>query len=401
MGTPAYDIVTVGGGLGASALALVMAQRGARVLVLEREQRFTDRVRGEVIAPWGVAELQTLELYDWLHAGCGHDLPWFDMYYLGSHVTHRDVVASTPQAVPWLAFYHPAMQELLISTAREAGAEVRRGVRVRGVRPGATPMVTAEHDGQVEEIAARLVVGADGRSSLVRKWGGFVATRERERHLFSGLLLERLAAPEDASSVFFDSPRGRISLLFPQGRGRVRAYVGYHRNGNPPAAAGYTVERFVEESVGTGVPAEWYAQAQPAGPLAMFDATDSWVEHPYRDGVVLIGDAAATSDPTWGQGMSLTLRDVRTLSGCLSTTEDWDAAAHAYAAEHDRYYDIVRTADNWYSDLFLEVGPEADARRATALPVIAADPAAMVDVPISGPDIPIDESARRKLFGAT
>jgi flavin-dependent dehydrogenase len=38
-----YDIVTVGGGLGGSTLAKVMAERGARVLVVEREAQFKDR----------------------------------------------------------------------------------------------------------------------------------------------------------------------------------------------------------------------------------------------------------------------------------------------------------------------------------------------------------------------
>lgn len=115
--------------------------------------------------------------------------------------------------------------------------------------------------------------------------------------------------------------------------------------------------------------------------------------------MALIGDAAATSDPTWGQGMSLTLRDVRTLRDYLSASDDWDAAGHAYAREHDRYATVVRTVDDWYSRLFVEPGPEADARRETALPLIAADPTRLVDVPSSGPDIPIDDTARRRLFG--
>ena len=54
-----YDIITVGGGLGGAALAKAMADRGYRVLVLERETRFKDRVRGEWLAPWGVAEAQS------------------------------------------------------------------------------------------------------------------------------------------------------------------------------------------------------------------------------------------------------------------------------------------------------------------------------------------------------
>ena len=50
MADVAYDIITVGGGLGGSSLARVMADHGARVLVLERETRFRDRVRGEAIS---------------------------------------------------------------------------------------------------------------------------------------------------------------------------------------------------------------------------------------------------------------------------------------------------------------------------------------------------------------
>ena len=54
MVTSQYDIVTVGGGLGGSALAKVLAEHDARVLVVERERQFSDRIRGEWIAPWGV-----------------------------------------------------------------------------------------------------------------------------------------------------------------------------------------------------------------------------------------------------------------------------------------------------------------------------------------------------------
>ena len=42
-----FDVVTVGGGMAASALAIAMARSGARVLVLEKETKFRDRVRGE------------------------------------------------------------------------------------------------------------------------------------------------------------------------------------------------------------------------------------------------------------------------------------------------------------------------------------------------------------------
>ena len=42
-----YDVITVGGGLAGSAVAKCLAENGYRALVLERERRFRDRVRGE------------------------------------------------------------------------------------------------------------------------------------------------------------------------------------------------------------------------------------------------------------------------------------------------------------------------------------------------------------------
>ena len=49
------DVVVVGGGLAGSSLATVLARAGIGVLVLEKETRFKDRVRGENMLPWGVA----------------------------------------------------------------------------------------------------------------------------------------------------------------------------------------------------------------------------------------------------------------------------------------------------------------------------------------------------------
>jgi flavin-dependent dehydrogenase len=50
-----YELVVVGGGLAGSSLGMAMAQHGARVLILEKEAAFKDRVRGEGMLPWGAA----------------------------------------------------------------------------------------------------------------------------------------------------------------------------------------------------------------------------------------------------------------------------------------------------------------------------------------------------------
>ena len=141
-----------------------------------------------------------------------------------------------------------------------------------------------------------------------------------------------------------------------------------------------------------------YKGIKPAGPLASFEAADSWIDHPYADGVVLVGDAAASNDPSWGQGLSLTLRDVRVLRDCLLDSADWDAACHDYAREHDRHYGVIHEITKAFKDMFLRGGPEADARRQRALPLIAQDPRRMPDQLFSGPELPWNDEVRRVFF---
>ena len=148
-----------------------------------------------------------------------------------------------------------------------------------------------------------------------------------------------------------------------------------------------------------GAGRELYSEEKARGPLATYHGADHWVEHPYKAGVALIGDAAASSDPTWGEGMSLTLRDVRVLRDALLSTDDWDTAGHIYAATHDQHYQVIHTLDNWFTHFFLEMGPEADARRARAFPLLAEDPTRLPDLLGLGPAVPIDETVRRRFFG--
>ena len=83
---------------------------------------------------------------------------------------------TTPHHTPTLNFYHPAAQEHLLQAAAESGAAVRRGARVTRVQPGTPATVMVEQDGHTEELHARLVVGADGRTSMVRKWADFLSS---------------------------------------------------------------------------------------------------------------------------------------------------------------------------------------------------------------------------------
>ena len=291
------------------------------------------------------------------------------------------------------------MQESLVAAAEQTGVEVRRGARVMGIEMDGPPAVVTEIDGRQSVIRARLVVGAYGKDSLVRRWAGFDVQQDPGCNLVAGLLFDDVPAADDASHAWLNSDLGLWILLFPQGRGRARAYVCY------PEAAGYRltgqkdIPRFIKESMKAGVLPEQYAEATPAGPLATFDGAASWVQHPFRDGVALIGGAAADPDPTWGQGLSLSLRDARVLLDQLLRHEDWGEAGNANAAEHGQYYGVIHELELWQTQLLLESGTEASARRQRAFEAWQEDRTRRLDALLSGPGASLDETARRRYFG--
>jgi 2-polyprenyl-6-methoxyphenol hydroxylase-like FAD-dependent oxidoreductase len=391
-----YDIITVGGGLGGAALAKVMAAAGRRVLVLERELEFKDRVRGEYMCPWGVAEMRDLGLHEVVRDACGTDAPVVDLGF-----GPRDLVSTTPQQLPALGFSHPEMQEVVLSAAEQAGAEVLRGVTVSEINPGATPSVLVQSDTGTREIKARLVVAADGRTSLARKAAGFEAMEAPQPFLFAGLLLANMTAPEGHAYLLFNPAMGMQTAITPVGRGRSRSYVAYQDAADFRLQGTENISRFIIEAKRAESVAGYFDDARAIGPLASFRCGDVWVDHPYRQGVALIGDAATTSDPAFGQGLSLTVRDVRVLGDHLQATDSWDDAGHAYADAHDRYSAVVRKVSHWFRELFLEQGSEADARRARAMPLIAQDGTRVPDHLMSGPELPADESVRKAFFGET
>ena len=100
-----YDLVTVGGGVGGAALAKVLAEKGHRVLIIERETQFKDRVRGEFVFPWGVAEAKDLNVYDALIQAGGHHPRYWTDYAGPDPLPPRDFAEDTPLKLHGLCIY--------------------------------------------------------------------------------------------------------------------------------------------------------------------------------------------------------------------------------------------------------------------------------------------------------
>lgn len=395
-----YDIITVGGGIGGSSVAKAMAERGYKVLVLERDKSFKDRVRGEWTAPWGADETRKLGLYDELVAAGAYPAPKMAAFAGPMALEVRNLPEDCAIKMPALAMYHPAMQEAIITSAAKAGADVRRGAKVSKVTPGKEPTVEWDDNGGKQTASARLVVGADGRNSMVRKWGGFESREEEPGNQLTGVLLENYAGSPDTALAVFNPFMGQVALIFPQGKGMARAYFGSRIDKLERLQGDGDFQKVIDLSLQTGAPADSYTGVTQAGPVATFPGYDSWVEHPYKDGIALVGDAAQTSDQTWGQGLSISFKDSRLLRDALLATDDWDAAGHKYANAANESFNHIREVENWQTQLMMDQSEEANAIRSKVLPGLATGTASLPDTHFAGPDLaPADDAARKALFG--
>ena len=394
-----YDVIVIGGGLGGSSLAKGLAEKGIRVLVLEREKRFKDRVRGEVMMPWGVAEARALGVYDALVAAGAQNRQFWITLQASTEVGRRDLEATTPHDTGILTLYHPTIQQALVDLAERCGAEVRRGTIVESVTPGEPPRVEFREGSQTKSVTARLVVGADGRNSPTRSWGGFEVTHDPECLMIAGVLLEKTPAPDHAIYLSV----GPVGGMFfaPLGGRRARVYfVHRHDTGIPSLSGKNQLPKFLDSCRDTGAPPEWLEGVEAGGPLAQFHGAAHWVNHPARGGVVLVGDAAAATDPAWGCGLSLTLMDARHLRDHLLANTDWTIAADRYAADHDGYFERLHAVEDWWTEVSWAQGREADERRMRLFPRLVTNPDGLPDHVGLGPASTVGDDARAALRGA-
>jgi 2-polyprenyl-6-methoxyphenol hydroxylase-like FAD-dependent oxidoreductase len=335
------DVVIVGGGLAGATAASVLARNGLDVLVLERETAFRDRVRGEWMAPWGMLELDALGLRHVAEGVPGANVITHHVSYddtIAPDEAERDKLDMTAN-IPGggcLGISHPGFQQAMLTNAATEGATVRCGVTAVSVSPGSSPTVSFEHEGQSMTAACRLVVAADGRESRIRKQLGITLESTQPQFMMAGMLIENThdwPTEHQATGVVDDFH----FLIFPQADDRVRVYGGWDVNDPQRFTGPGREDRFLEMFRMSCLPnPDAIADGTPAGPLAGYPMTDTWIDVVARDGVLLVGDAAGWSDPVIGQGMSVTMRDVHMATDVILGGSDWSATAFEPYAEERR-----------------------------------------------------------------
>ena len=312
MAIPKRDIVIVGGGIGGASLAYALAHEGLSVTVLEASTEFEDKVRGESMQPWGVREARDLGVEQIMLDAGAHMAPLWKQFIAGD-ADARDIPVNImiPDIAGTLNLRHPLACQALVDAAVSAGVDVVRGVRDITITGGSSPSIAYRVGDTTDEIATTLVVGADGRASTVRKQAGITLERQEAITYIAGLLVDDLDVPDDYDVL---ASGERFFVMFHQGRGRARVYICTGVSGRHDFAGREGTERFIAACAKSAYPfAAEVAAGTPAGPCATYPGDDTWTDAPYADGVVLIGDAAGHNDPIIGQGLSIAMRDARTV----------------------------------------------------------------------------------------
>jgi 2-polyprenyl-6-methoxyphenol hydroxylase-like FAD-dependent oxidoreductase len=321
------------------------------------------------MAPWGVLEARAVGLEAVIRGARAVDARYsvpYDELLTPSAAEAAKGDASTilPGVRGPLCASHPGACQALAGEAARLGAELVRGVGELRVQAGARPSVTYLN-GREMQVRPRLVIGADGRASTVRKQSGIHIDKAPASHVIAGLLVEGASRwPDDQFSIGVE---GDLQFyVFPQGGGRVRLYT-CHANDQAARWAGRAgPQRFLRAFARLqAIPAALgLGDGTAAGPCATFGGEQTWCEEPYADGVVLLGDAGGYDDPVDGQGLSLALRDVRQLSELLLATSDWTVAAlRSYGQQRAERLRRMRRVSLTFAALMTTFTADGRARR--------------------------------------
>jgi flavin-dependent dehydrogenase len=326
-----YDVVVVGARCAGAALAIHLARAGLSVCVVDRARFPSETLSTHVIQACGVQALGRLGIGEAVAATTA-PLDRAVLALGGEQGGIEDI----PQLLgsPALNVRRVTLDRMLVEAAAAAGACVVTGTsvvgltseqgRVTGVRTGAG------------EIAARLVVGADGAGSTVAalvEAGEYAVAAPGRMFAWGYLEGVDVSQADVASTLWFGKPAVHGFLASPTDGGLFMAAATVDLEHKTL----FTTDR--ERSYRDAF-AEWpaladlVARGSLVGPVRLVSRWRGFFRESAGRGWALVGDAGHFKDPTPGQGISDAFRQAERLAAAivdgLAGARDLDEALHAY-----------------------------------------------------------------------
>jgi flavin-dependent dehydrogenase len=314
---PVYDAIIVGARCAGAATALLLARSGARVLVVDRQAYGSDRISTHALMRGGVLQLNRWGVLPELMSADTPPVRKTTFHYGEEEIP---IAIGRQHGVDFLcAPRRTVLDRVLVDAARRAGADIRHGISVVDLQRASdgrvTGVVLKDGQGATRSVAGDVVVGADGRQSLVARkveaptivsgtaasgyvYGYFEGLPDDGTHWYfaDGVAAGMIPTTGGQHCIFVGVPQHQFADTF-----RADLGGGFRKiaSANSPAlglaiGAAHQVER-----------------------LRGFGGGIGFLRQAHGPGWALVGDAGYFKDPLTAHGITDALRDAELLANAI------------------------------------------------------------------------------------
>jgi 2-polyprenyl-6-methoxyphenol hydroxylase-like FAD-dependent oxidoreductase len=306
-----YDAIVVGARCAGSPTAMLLARRGHKVLLVDRAGFPSDTLSTHYVHQSGVACLERWGLLPRIVAAGAPPIRNYTLD-VGPFALHG---APPPlgDVADGYSLRRTLLDKILVDAAAEAGAEVREAYPVDGLAADGDRIVGIHSRGRTER--ARLVIGADGASSLVARSAG--APVYNDAGILTCAYYTYFSGVEMDGVELYPRP-GRMIVAAPTNDGQVVVIVFW------PNAEFHAVRSDVERHFLSALElapslAARVAEATRTDRFRGTSRLPNRYRRPYGDGWALVGDAGHVKDPILALGIGDAFRDAELLAEAVGT----------------------------------------------------------------------------------
>lgn len=359
-----YDVAIIGGGPAGSTAATLLAQRGRKVIVLERE-KFPRFHIGESLLPFSMSALERLGVMPKLEAagfmpkhgaeiasGSGDREVRF--YFKNGFQPQRDTAFQVERS---------RFDKILLDHAAEAGAEVCESTLVTSVEFHPTEVtltIRRDHKPESEPVSARYVLDCSGRNTIIASKFDLKRVYPNLKKFAIYAHFDGVAMPDGVDGTLTRMVRGNDHWFWLIPLSRTRTSVGVVMDTAKFKALAKKPEQVLNEAISV-LPSMRSRMESSTRVSAIYSSGD----YSYRntrlhgDRWLLAGDAAGFIDPIFSSGVFLALLGGERAADALDIAL---SAPHRAQAEFRQYSASIRSVmklylqfvEAWYRREFIE-----------------------------------------------